>query len=91
MKKAIFIIAIFLILLLNSGCLKEDTEAMTMTMGEFMYDYNQTEYNDTKTITSYLDSLDEGNTLIIKDTLDSVNFHEDENESITLISFIVKN
>lgn len=68
------------------GCLEnEEGKAITMTMEELMNDYNQSVDNDTKTITYWLTSLNDGDTLIIQDTLNNIIYNE--SYDYTMIEF----
>ncbi|MGC9308628.1 MAG: hypothetical protein ACP5FL_07625 [Thermoplasmatota archaeon] len=87
MKRAI--VASFLVcaLIATAGCLDDgDTEAdATMTMQEVSDDFSQSIDQGNMTMTVFLKSLDEGDTLLIKDTIANITYNE-QNES-TAVSF----
>lgn len=79
MKRKVFIIAILSFsLFLNLGCVTE-RKAIVMSMSEFMKDYNMTADNDTKYLYYYFDSLEDGDELIIKDTIYNLTYHYAQN------------
>ncbi len=60
----------------NCGCLDgEEGKTITMSMIEFINDYNESQDNVTKKITSLFNSLEEGDTLIIKDTINLTKYY----------------
>ncbi len=70
----------------NCGCLKgEGGGAITMTLEEVISDYKKSLDSDTKTYYYWLDSLSDGDILIIEDTLSNVTYLDAKN--MTLINF----
>ena len=64
-----------LIVVLSTGCLEGgESKAETMTLGELMNDYDGNMDNDTKKFTNMLKSLDEGDTLIIRDKINNMTY-----------------
>ena len=61
-------------------------EPIIMTMQEVIYDAHISSDNNTKEWWSYFESLDEGDTVIIHDTLSNVTFDEENNQ--TLLVFV---
>jgi len=90
MRKGIFIIAIFLMILLNSGCLKEGTGVeRIMSVKEFVnFMGNSTMSTDNATKYEYLTlpQADNGDTILIKDKIH--NFTYDPAGDITRMLFI---
>jgi hypothetical protein len=70
------------------GCLEnEEGTLVTMTLRELIEDYNQSTDNNTKTITYWLMSLDDGDKISIRDTIENMTLRTSENESYTRIIF----
>lgn len=88
MKRAIVVSLLVCALIVTAGCLDDgDTEAdATMTMQELSNDYSQSTDQANMTMMFYLDSVDEGDTLVIKDTIDSITY--DTQNQTTMISFV---
>ena len=75
MKLNIMVLGWLLIVVLSTGCLEGgESKAETMTLGELMNDYDFNVDNDTKKITNLLKSLDEGDTLIIRDKINNMTY-----------------
>ncbi len=94
MKRAIVVSLLVCVLAVvaTAGCLEDDngdTGGMTETMTflEFNQDYNSTRDNQTQTMVMYLRSLDEGDTVVIRDKLQNLTYRDQGNESMTLIQF----
>ncbi len=85
-KHVVFAVACLFIVIFNCGCLESgEGKVITMTIEEFVNDYKQSIDNDTKKITYSLKSLNDGDTLIIKDTLNDIVYNESYND--TMIDF----
>lgn len=85
-RHIIFAFVCILIAVLNCGCIGNDKEnVVTMTIEELINDYKQSSNNTTKTYSYQLESLDDGDVLIIKDTLNNVLYQEPY--QYTLIDF----
>ena len=75
MKLNIMVLGWLLIVVLSVGCLESgESKVVTMTFGELMNDYDYNVDNNTKKITNLLKSLDEGDTLIIRDKINSMTY-----------------
>lgn len=75
MKLNIIVSGWLLIVVLSIGCLEGgESKAETMTLGELMNDYDYNVDNDTKKITNMLKSLDEEDTLIIRDKINNMTY-----------------
>ncbi len=71
----ILALGLSLIVVLSTGCLEGgESKAETMTLGELMNDYDANMDNDTKKFTNMLKSLDEGDTVIIKDKINNMTY-----------------
>lgn len=74
------------VVVLSCGCLSsEDEHLTTMTLKEVINDYKKNWNDSTKVYSYWLESLNDGDTLVIKDTLKDIFYQEDEN--FTLIHF----
>lgn len=90
MKRAIVasLLVCMLAVVATAGCLEDggDTEAdATMSMQELSNDYSQSMDQANMTMVLFFKSLDEGDTLIIKDTIENITY--DEQNQSTSISF----
>ena len=86
MKRAIVASLLICALVATAGCLDDgDTEATTMSIQELSNDYSQSTDQANMTMVLFFKSLDEGDTLIIKDTIENITY--DEQNQSTLISF----
>jgi hypothetical protein len=82
----VFLICIA-ILVLTCGCIEEDEqESLIMTFGDLLEDYNQNVDNETKTVTEWFISLEDGDTFLIRDAINSISY--DEGNDITGIEFM---
>jgi hypothetical protein len=82
----LFIPICLLLLILINGFLDSDKGiTVVMSMEEFINDYQSSIDNDTKKIMGGYDSLDNGDTVIIRDTIRSLTYNESNN--YTLIEF----
>jgi len=60
-----------------SGCVdNEEVKGIRMTFEEFANEFNQSMDNETKTIVYWFESLDDGDTLIIRDTINNTIYSE---------------
>jgi len=64
----------------------DNSDAITMTFNEFLNDYRSSIDNESRTITYYFQSLNQGDTLIIKDTINTISYNE--TQGYTSIEFI---
>jgi len=82
-KKSIFCVLICLIIgIFNSGCLDNgDTDATIMSFKELADDYNVDSNNDTKEVIQQFQSLDDGDTLLIQDTITNISFIQSDNST----------
>lgn len=78
------ILCVFLFLF-GTGCLENGKEKI-ITFGELHHDYNQETDMEKNTLTEYFSSFDDGNTLIIRDTINDIIYREESND--TGIEFI---
>lgn len=82
---ALIVICQFIVIL-NCGCLESnESVTMIMTMEELIDSYNLSIDNDTKTYSYLLENLNDGDTLYIRDTLNTITYNEYNN--YTLIYF----
>ncbi|MDD3492862.1 MAG: hypothetical protein PHZ19_05145 [Candidatus Thermoplasmatota archaeon] len=73
-----------------SGCLGDDngeSAAATLSMGEFMDDYSRETDNESMTYSILLGSFEQGDKVIISDTIHNVTHRETQNTSWTALSF----
>ena len=87
MKKHV-VLAVILTCIVSSACgciMDGEKKTVTMTMLEFANDYSEKWDNDTRKITGVFNSLENGDTLIIRDMVNDVIYNE-QSES-TLIDF----
>jgi hypothetical protein len=89
MKRAVLVLVLTGMVLATAGCLDEDTdeasEATMMTMNAFWDDYQEGRDNETQTAMAVLESFDDGDTIIIKDQINSLTYNYSEN--VTTIRF----
>ncbi len=82
---------IFCVIAATAGCLtNEDASqptAATMTMQAYLDHYRQAKDTANKTAYIWLTSLDEGDTVIINDTIDIITFNTTAEQNRTLIKF----
>jgi len=84
MKRAIIVSLLVCALVAAAGCLEDgDTDATTMSVAEFSNDYNTAQDQANGTVTFWLGSVDEGDTLVIEDTIASITYDE-QNQSTTV-------
>ncbi|RLF31368.1 MAG: hypothetical protein DRN21_04660 [Thermoplasmata archaeon] len=89
MKHAVFMAVLCSGMICSCGCLERGTQAGTvMTMNEFLQDYTESRDNTTKTFVYELKSLDDGDTLIIRDTLFNLSFNGEKNYTLVLFSSV---
>ena len=70
------------VVLVTCGCINNDTTPqIIMTFEEFVNDYNESVNNDSKIILYWFDSLDEGDSLLIKDMVNDVTYNQSLNYS----------
>ncbi len=83
------ILCLFL-LLLSTGCLENgDENQIVMTFGELVNDYDRELDEETNTLHEYFLTLDDGNTIIIKDTINDIIYREESNDTgIEFMSFL---
>ncbi|MFO8132870.1 MAG: hypothetical protein R6U10_02895 [Thermoplasmatota archaeon] len=88
MKRTIVVSLLVCVLVAAAGCLDNggDTEATTMSMQEFSADYNQAQDQANGTMTFWLESVDEGDTVIIKDTIASITYDEQNQTSMVMFT-----
>lgn len=80
------ILCLFLFLL-GTGCLEEGNEnGNVLTLGELYQDYNQETDMEKNTLREYFSSYDDGDTIIIRDTINDITYREESND--TGIEFI---
>lgn len=73
-----------------SGCIGDDnggSAAATLSMEEFMEDYSRKTNNETMTYQVLLDSFEQGDKVIISDSIHNLTHQEMQNMSWTAISF----
>lgn len=80
-KKSVFFVLICLIIgIVTSGCLDNgDTDATIMSFKELADDYNVDSNNDTKEVIQQFQSLEEGDILLIQDTIINISFVQSDN------------
>jgi len=88
MKHAVFMAVLCAGVICSCGCLEKGTQAKVMTMNEFLQDYAEERDNATKTFVYELKSLDDGDTLIIRDTLLNLSFIGERNYTLLLFSSV---
>ena len=84
MKKVgclVFVAVYLCVFVVTCGCLDNKGAVVTMTFDEFVNDFNESVNNQTKTIRYLFESLDDGDILIIKDTINDTLYNESLNYS----------
>lgn len=86
-KKHFFVFLICITtLVLSCGCIGEDEpKTSIMTFGELLQDYDQNVDNETKKITEWFISLDDGDAFLIRDAIHNISY--DDIYDITWIEF----
>jgi hypothetical protein len=76
-----------LLFLLSAGCLENgDGKENVLTLGELHHDYNQETDLEKYILREYFSSYDDGDTIIIRDTINDIRYREETND--TGIEFI---
>lgn len=83
MKRAIVASLLVCALVATAGCLEDggDTEATTMSIAELSSNYNRSMDQANGTMTVWLNYVDDGDTLIIKDTISNITYDEQNQTS----------
>lgn len=75
-RYGVVILTAIIVVSFTCGCLDNgEQDGRTMTMQEFMDDYENDVDNSSHTVTSWLVSLDEGDSITIKDKLQSLAYN----------------
>lgn len=77
----VFLLALH-ILVIISGCLENGNRSVTMNAWEFWNDHSYSEDNKTRIYKTFLVSLDEGDTVIIKDIIHNMSYRASENYTL---------
>jgi len=92
-KKKVFLVGLLMCLAATvtiAGCIEknkqdENDDVTVMTFGQYLVDVNRHADNKTKQVTEWFRSLDEGDTLLIRDTINNIMYLEASGS--TLIDF----
>ncbi len=87
--KLVAIVCLFLFLV-NTGCLENgDENKNVMTFGELVNDYDREVDEETNTLHEYFVTLNDGDTVTIKDTINDIIYREESNDTgIEFISYL---
>ena len=85
-KYVFFVMGCLFAVFFSCGCLEDSGgRVITMTVGEFIGDYNFSVDTDARVYVGWYNSLDEGDTLVLNDTISVITYHE--NVNFTAINF----
>jgi len=78
------------VLLWSTGCVENgDKKENIVTFGELVNDYDRGTNEETNTIHEYFSTFDDGDTIIIKDTINDIIYREESNDTgIEFISYL---